>query len=118
MISKSSLEFTRWLTLLITLLILFSACGQNDQTTDSPETPSDELTRSDFDFLEAGMSYDEIVAQVGAPDRDVGSGVYVYEYDLADGSQIGISFITLEHLSSAYLYNPDGTREFVIDPDS
>ncbi len=51
-----------------------------------------ELTLSDFEFLEPGMSLDEIVARVGEPNRDVGSGFYMPVYDLADGGVVGLQF--------------------------
>jgi len=50
------------------------------------------LTLSDFEFLEPGMSLDKIVARAGDPDRDVGSGFYILEYDLADGGVVGLQF--------------------------
>lgn len=50
------------------------------------------LTLADFEFLEPGMSLETIVARVGEPDRDVGSGFYIPVYELADGSTIVLQF--------------------------
>jgi hypothetical protein len=59
---------------------------------------------SDFSFIDIGMSYDDIVERVGEPDRDVGSGVYLFVYDLNDGGEIMLSFISLESLQAVYHY--------------
>jgi hypothetical protein len=50
------------------------------------------LTLSDFAFLEPGMSLPEIVDKVGQPDRDIGSGFYMPQYDLVDGGVVGLGF--------------------------
>lgn len=58
-----------------------SACGSQRR-----------LVLSDFDFLEPCMSLSEIMERVGKPDRDVGSGFYIYQYDLVDGSVVTLQF--------------------------
>ncbi|MEA1924864.1 MAG: PHB depolymerase family esterase [Candidatus Altiarchaeota archaeon] len=42
----------------------------------------------DFRTLKKGMSYDEMVALVGESDRDIGSGIHIYLYELSDKSEI------------------------------
>jgi hypothetical protein len=32
----------------------------------------------------------DVIARLGAPDRDVGSGIYILEYRLRDGSHVWI----------------------------
>lgn len=61
------------------------------------------------------MSYEDIVAQVGKPDRDVGSGVYLFQYDLIDGTHVMLQFITLDKLTGAWLVKSDGAREDLLD---
>lgn len=51
-----------------------------------------ELTLSDFDFLERDTTPGEIVNRLGWPDRFVGSGLVAYQYDLADGRIVELSF--------------------------
>lgn len=77
------------------------------------------LNASDFEFLQQGMSYEEVVEQVGEADRDIGSGVHLMVYDLQDGTQMILSFPSLETLSAAYLYNPESDeRQPIFGSDS
>ena len=69
---------------------------------------------SDFDFLELGMSYEEIVELVGEADRDAGSGLFLKIYDLEDGRQITLQFATLDALLGVFLYDPETDREEAI----
>jgi len=69
-----------------------------------------ELRLSDFDFLELGMSLEGITDRLGEPDREVGSGLYGFQYDLVDGRVVTLSFITLDQLVGAWIVNEDGTR--------
>jgi hypothetical protein len=78
------------------LLILITSCT-------SVNRPS----LSDFSFLDPGMTYEEVVSRVGEPDRDVGSGVHLFVYDLDDGSELMLSFISLESLQAVYRYVPE-----------
>lgn len=73
------------------------------------------LTLSDFDFLEAGMSLEEIVERVGEPDRDVGSGIFLIQYDLADGRTVQLMFITPDKLVGAQVCKKDGTCRELLD---
>lgn len=41
-----------------------------------------------FKTLRKGMSYEEIISIVGEPDQDIGSGLHVYLYNLADGTEV------------------------------
>jgi len=70
------------------------------------------LTISDFDFLEKGISYSEIVKKVGKPSDNVGSGLYIFTYRLSDGRTVSISFADLDHLQDARLHDPT-TKENV-----
>ena len=69
-----------------------------------------QLKLSDFDFLEPGISREEVVSKVGEPDRIVGSGLYICQYDLIDGRKIMLSFPTPEGLGGAWIINEDGSR--------
>ncbi|MBE2202548.1 MAG: hypothetical protein IAE79_28310 [Anaerolinea sp.] len=67
------------------------------------------LTVTDFAFLEFGMSYDEVKRRIGPADRDVGSGLYIYVYDLGKDDQVILTFATLDHLLSAKVTHADGS---------
>ena len=90
-------------------LFAFSAC--------SGINPQDQgLSVSSFDFLQTGMRYEEVVEKVGEADRDIGSGIHLMAYDLADGTEMILSFPSLDSLEAAYLYNPEtGTRSPILE---
>jgi hypothetical protein len=103
------MQFT--LTLLsFTGVVLFASCGGSED--------GGRVSRSDFDFLRLGMSYQEVVSRVGEADRDVGSGIHIMVYDLNDGSQFMLSFPSLDNLMAVHLYDPDrDTRELILGPE-
>jgi hypothetical protein len=51
-------------------------------------TPSHSL--ESFRFIGPSTTMQQVFAALGPPYRDVGSGIYMYEYELADGTQIWI----------------------------
>lgn len=76
-----------------------SACGSQRR-----------LKSSDFEFLEPCMSLNKIMERIGEPDRDIGSGFYIYQYDLADGSVVTLQFGSDPTcLQAAVLTTEDGT---------
>ena len=90
-------------------VVLFASCGGSEN--------GGKMSRSDFDFLRLGMSYQEVVDRVGEADRDVGSGIHILVYDLSDSTQFMLSFASLDHLMAVHLYNPDrDTREQILGP--
>ncbi|HLB64396.1 MAG TPA: hypothetical protein VJJ46_06105 [Anaerolineales bacterium] len=95
--------------------LVVSCTGGAGSSTPSP-TPG-ALALDDFPFLQLGMNYNEIVARVGEPAPDEGSGVYAYVYPLQDGSELILTFLRLESLESVVLYNPgDGSRQVILGP--
>lgn len=74
-----------------------------------------ELSISDLKFLEAGMSYDEIIAHIGSPDRETGSDVRRFEYDLQGGETLLLFFVRLDYLERGVIVEKDGD-EVVIAP--
>src|SRR3989304_1407811 len=88
-------------------VVLFASCGGSED--------SGKVSRSDFDFLRLGMSYQEVVARIGEADRDVGSGINIMVYALSDGTQLMLSFPSLDNLMAVHLYDPDrDTRELIL----
>jgi hypothetical protein len=63
----------------------FSGCRAQDSQR--------ELALSDFDFLELGMSFEDITDELGLPDRFTGSGLVDVQYDLDDGRIIELTFM-------------------------
>ena len=93
-------------------LFLITSCNLK-----SPGGNNRDLSLSDFDFLRIGMSYQEIVAQVGEADRDAGSGIHLMVYELRDGTELMLSFPSFDSLVAANLYNPEtGAREPILGP--
>ncbi len=86
--------------LFILLSISLVGCGKGDnirQPTPSTKEPSTEpatpqtrnnLTMDDFRKLRPEMTLDQVYALVGQPAKDVGSGVYILQYILSDGTLI------------------------------
>ena len=68
------------------------------------------LNLNDFQFLEEGMEFQYIVDKVGEPNRDIGSGVYLYQYDLTDGRKITLQFISLDSLASVWVEEVNDKR--------
>ncbi len=108
---------------LIVFISLLSACSFTNKpiptdlstlTPISTDSPISNRQLTDFNFLENGISYDEIVKRVGKEDKDIGSGLYLLEYSLADGSNIILQFFTLESLNSAYILYEDGKTESLV----
>lgn len=87
--------------------ILLVACN-------GPGDGGSKLTLADFQFLRLGMPHQEVVTQVGEADRDIGSGVHLMVYDLQDGTEMVLSFPSLDALAAAYLYKPESDERQVI----
>ena len=43
-------------------------------------------------FLTADMDYTSIVETFGEPDKDIGSGIHIYVYELEDDTEIWIGY--------------------------
>ena len=90
--------------------LVFAACDGNAT---QPGSSKPEL--SDFDFVELGMSYDEVVSRMGEEDRDIGSGIHLMVYELVDGTEIVLSFPSLTNLVAVHIYDPEtGERELIL----
>jgi len=97
---------------LLLLGVIVTACkpGANEiHPTPEPKltpiaTTSSKRTLGDFDFLQLGVSYEDVVAQAGEPDRNVGSGVYLFQYDIADGQIVTLQFFSLDELTGAWIF--------------
>ncbi|PIE80796.1 MAG: hypothetical protein CSA11_07025 [Chloroflexi bacterium] len=91
---------------LIALLLLISCdTTQSESNNNTSASDRDMLTVSDFDFLELGMSYEEVQAHVGSADKDIGSGLYIFVYSINDEQEILLSFSSLDNLFDAQVHN-------------
>ena len=99
--------------------IFFVGCSGTpiNNPTLTPTTHRRDLIRSNFDFLKAGISYEEIVSKVGEPDANVGSGLYIYVYILKDGTIVSLTFRHLDYLDYAFIKYPDGSVEVLVKKD-
>jgi hypothetical protein len=62
------------------------------------------------------ISYDEMISLFGNPDRDVGSGIYIFEYKLEDGTRILFGFTDLYNI--LYVLHEDtntGLNQYLIN---
>ena len=67
-----------------------------------------------FRTLKKGMSYDEMVAIVGRPDRDIGSGIHIYLYKMPDESEIIVGGFVGDGLMYVKQKTSDGTYVDII----
>lgn len=78
-------------------LLTFLACAKNERLVSSsaPDLKDGTLSYSDFKTnLKADMNYDAIIAKFGVPSKDVGSGIHIYVYKMADSTEIRIGFVS------------------------
>ncbi len=100
----------------ISTLLLLAACTGGGPT---PTPTSQRHTLEDFDFLVLGMTYNDVVAVVGPADENVGSGLMIYRYELADGTSLLLNFGPAgDDLWRAFRAFPDGTRELILGTDA
>ena len=66
------------------------------------------LTREDFEFVQRGMTLDEIARSVGEPKP--GGGPYLYDSDLRNGDQAVLRFSVSEGLQGGWIAQTDGSR--------
>jgi len=70
------------------LLFIFLLISCKEDT-----NPIKQLTFSNFQTsLKLDMKYKDIVATFGEPHRDIGSGIHIYVYELADTTVIWIGY--------------------------
>ena len=42
--------------------------------------------------LKVGMNYSDIIMKFGDPDKEIGSGIHIYVYELSDSSEVWIGY--------------------------
>lgn len=68
---------------------LLVTCKKQDPKPDSNQPTFEDFSR----FLTKDMDYTAIVLTFGEPDRDIGSGIHIYVYDLEDSTEIWIGYV-------------------------
>ena len=72
------------------------------------------LAEDDFSFLEEGMSFLDVISEVGEENGYVGSGMLSPFYELDNESWLCLGFDPkYKHLQSVWLYYPDGTKKAI-----
>ena len=95
--SKLSVSF---FVLCFICILGFSSCGEqvipydegNMDTYLEPDK-KDLPTSEEFSKVKEGMSFTEVVNLIGRPQRELGSGAIIYEFDLSDGTVCAVYFI-------------------------
>lgn len=83
--------------LLVLILLLLAGCTSSYRTTSSTVVtvaaePSS-LTVDSFKFIGLTTTLQDVTAKLGPPNRDIGSGIYIYMYYLSDGSIVWIGSV-------------------------
>lgn len=78
-------------SLLLAGLLSFAPCASAAQSshTDAPRSAAGRAPHASlaiFSALPADITYPQLIRRAGSPDDDIGSGIYVFRYHLADGS--------------------------------
>jgi hypothetical protein len=63
------------------------------------------------DKLHKALTPEKADTLFGKPDRNVGSGLLIYEYDLADGTTLRLGFPGFAPIIYAHHLSKDGTKE-------
>ena len=84
-------------TRFLAVLLITSAIGGCDQS-HSPSSRAaapaasagSERTVDSFGFIGPGTTMSQVIDTLGAPDRDIGSGIHIYVYRLSNGTEVWI----------------------------
>ena len=75
--------------ILLSVLLSCVACSDDE---------NEELNYEKFEsLLKESMTYQQIVMLFGSPDGDIGSGIHIYVYNLADGTKMYIGYTDRIH---------------------
>ena len=99
-----TLRALAWLGLLHAVVLSVSCAFATEP---APPAKSPRVTLAAFSGLPEGLSFPELIRQVGEPHEDIGSGLHIYRYPLADGSFVLVGtpdrqrILYITHLSGA-----------------
>jgi hypothetical protein len=84
---------TKRLLLALSIACASQGCKQSVSPASAPTSAQvasapEARTVDSFDFIGPGTTVPQVVAKVGAPDDDIGTGHHVYVYRLSDGAEV------------------------------
>ncbi len=79
-----------------------------------PPTKSERTLKQFMVIQTERLTASQILDRFGKPDRDIGSGIFIYEYDLSDGRWVRICTQDNKVLMSASCYNPKTKKSELI----
>ncbi len=65
---------------------------KNNRETWYDTSSNKKITTSDLEKIKEGMSFEEVVSMIGKPNKDVGSGAFVMEWDMESDRTLWITF--------------------------
>lgn len=74
-------------------------------------------TLDDFNFLEKGIRYEDVIQEVGEPqDQIVGSSAFItYVYEVEEGNRVYLGFLRqADYLDTAYIYQQTNDGDILI----
>ena len=79
-----------------------------------PNAPNKVQSVECFRALAPSISMDMVVQRCGRPDEDLGSGIYIFVWHLADGSTVSIGTPTLDMIHDIRYTPPSGKRSSIL----
>jgi len=61
------------------------------------------------------MSMNTVVEKCGRPDAELGSGLYIFVWRLADGSMVSIGTATLQRIGDVKYTDPSGKKSSLLN---
>ncbi len=77
--------------------------NKNDPTSWFDENKSNLPSEEDIKCIKLGMSLEEIVTILGKPQRDIGSGAFLFEFDLSSGKKLEALFVNNDEKENEYI---------------
>jgi len=79
-----------------------------------PNAPEKAQSVSCFQALKPEMSMNTVVEKCGRPDAELGSGLYIFVWRLADGSTVSIGTATLQRIGDVKYTDPSGKKSSLL----
>lgn len=90
----------KWILIAIIIIasVLALSLGHSTSTSVIDVPRPSERTLDDFTFVTQDTSYADIEARLGKPDKDIGSGIHIFVYELNDGGEVWFGFADLNQM--------------------
>lgn len=73
------------------------------------------LKQDDLKDLQKGTDRKVVLEKLGNPEKDIGSSLHIYLYNIEDGSNIVFNFSIDDKLTKATINNTDGSSKFFLN---